>query len=141
VLTGRTIVTTEDYSIELERVIDLANYIHFHDQAGSIAFAMPHKSARSKPEPAQVIINVSDLHLASKEVLEGIPGIKKRICAALASATDDLKSITNVVFGVLFPLKVGGQLTLPITPLVIASISVMIFSAGVKYFCAGLLDL
>jgi hypothetical protein len=72
--------------------------------------------------------------LQRKDVLE-------KICPSLLAVSEDLREVTAVIAGGLFPSMIvpGGHLL--ITPLIVATMAVMLMRAGVHTICAQRADL
>lgn len=63
--------------------------------------------------------------------------IRKRLCPALKSATDDVYDISKSVTPVLVGCVVAGTISIPLNPVLFAAIAVVIARMGISALCAG----
>lgn len=63
--------------------------------------------------------------------------IRKRVCPALKSATDDVFVISKAVTPVLVGCVVAGTISIPLNPVLFAAIAVVIARMGISALCAG----
>jgi hypothetical protein len=78
---------------------------------------------------------IEALQIADKE--ENKRRIRDIICPGLLTVADDVREVAKVVGAAMLPLTLVPGANLPVTPLVIAAISVVVFRTGVSQYCSG----
>ncbi|MEH2026327.1 hypothetical protein [Nostoc sp.] len=75
---------------------------------------------------------------SKQEVEEALKSkdIKKRICPALKSVTDEASNIANAITPVLVGAVLGGTLVIPLNPIFFGWMAVVIAKAGAAALCA-----
>jgi hypothetical protein len=61
---------------------------------------------------------------------------KAQLCAGLRSTGNDAFETSKIVVGVLVPLIIAGTLTIPLSPVLFAFVSLVLARSGVAGFCA-----
>jgi len=61
--------------------------------------------------------------------------VKNVICKALKSAKEDIRDFSKIIAAALLTFALSKDILIPITPIVFATISVMVFNIGVSTFC------
>jgi len=62
--------------------------------------------------------------------------IKKYLCAALKSVSDDVFEISKVITPILLSLSIAGTISIPLSPLLYASMAILISKMGIAMLCA-----
>lgn len=63
--------------------------------------------------------------------------VRKQICAALKSGTDDVYEIGKLLTPILLPMSLSEVIPLPATPIALAAISIIIARIGIAGLCAN----
>lgn len=84
----------------------------------------------------EIITQVAALNQAQTLIKQ--KDVKKVICPALPSATKDVFEITSNLIPVVIGAVLTGTITVPLTPVFIAALSVIIIKTGVQVICQGL---
>jgi len=94
-----------------------------------------HSMTMSQRPPAG--IEPSDVEkaeaLAERQLKDSV--VKKQVCGALKSVSNDLSEITKIVATALISLSTAGVITLPMTPLAFAAAGLVVFRSGVAAYC------
>lgn len=73
------------------------------------------------------------VQLAKKELRKA--NVKNLVCAALKSASTNIRDVAKIVGAALLPLSIAGTISLPITPLFYAAAALIVFDIGVNTYC------
>lgn len=94
--------------------------------------------ARSMIEPPPGEVDPNDLAKVEQRVRQELAkqAVKAALCAALKSATNNIRGVSQVVVATLLPLALAGTISVPLTPLALAAAAVIVFDAGVAAFCS-----
>jgi hypothetical protein len=66
--------------------------------------------------------------------------IRKRICAALGTVTQDMFDLSKILIPVLIPLSLAQKIPLSPNPLVLGAVILLISKMGIAAFCADVQD-
>jgi hypothetical protein len=66
--------------------------------------------------------------------------IRKYLCPALKSVSDDAFEIAKVITPILLSLSLAGTIVLPLAPMLFANLAVVISKMGVAALCVGYID-
>ena len=66
--------------------------------------------------------------------------IRKRICAALGTVTQDMFDLSKILIPVLIPLSLAQKIPLSPNPLVLGTVILLISKMGIAAFCADVQD-
>jgi len=118
-----------------EEVISLSYYIFLQHTKGESMFSLPKSNYSLEDGISGDKITTDEIIEKSNKILEKEPSIKKHLCPALKSISEDIKDIGVIVTSTLYPLSVAGALAIPANPLLFAGIVMIIFRAGIASFC------
>ncbi len=63
------------------------------------------------------------------------PDVRKAICAALTSVSNDLESYAKAITGALLPLSIGPHAAIPLSSTIFAISALIVFHAGLRRLC------
>jgi hypothetical protein len=92
-----------------------------------------------KPEILAIISRrlreITDVNMQAKAIVK-TRDLRKHLCGALHSISNDTFEIAKVVTPVLITLVLSGVITIPLSPLLFASLATIISKMGVSALCA-----
>lgn len=89
------------------------------------------KLDKAKKQRLQISEKKAKELLSQKDVLS-------RLCPVLQTGSGDVFTIANTVAQVLVPLVIAGVLSIPLTPILFASIALLITRMGISVLCADI---
>lgn len=87
-----------------------------------------------RPKAREVVEELDSTDKVAQEVVKR-PEVWRHLCPALESASDDAFEIAKIITPVLVTLVLAGNLSIPLEPVLFATISIVIARMGIASLC------